>query len=77
MSTWQPIETAPRDSSIFIVTDGSFSSPASYVAGRWRFWDETCVDETSGNVTGILNFWIAPHGPTHWMPLPAPPEATP
>ena len=64
--TWQPIETAPKDGTLILVWDGrqAFSG----------FW---------GRVSHPLNplGWVGGHcqinhitQPTHWMPLPSPPQ---
>jgi len=66
---WQPIETAPRDGTWVVLTDGSavgvaywggtyFGSDPAWVVYAHRSEFELChVDK-----------------PTHWMPLPTPPE---
>lgn len=75
---WQPIETAPRDSSKVLV--GSFN-----VYGEWRtymaWWrlpyegapDKQCswCYEKDGT---LLDASIHSCGATHWQPLPASPE---
>lgn len=54
---WQPIETAPRDDRIEILTwDGSSIRVAVY---GW---------EDQWHTMGLPS-----HKPTHWMPLPPPP----
>ena len=68
--TWQPIETAPRDGSLFLAchSDPAFQNPSVI------YWDfgapSMCIDgmwRTSfHDVCGDGRF-------THWMPLPAPP----
>lgn len=76
MSTWQPIETAPKDGSYFL---------ASNAHGVWvAHWEEFSpggfrFDQPYRTV--MLNHWhIADKAnqyrpPTHWMPLPAPPDS--
>jgi hypothetical protein len=64
---WQPIETAPKGGKWVLlwwpaVTDAPFVGYC--VLGEWRA-------ATSGDK------WSRSPGPTHWMPLPAPPVATP
>lgn len=75
MSEWQPIETAPKDGTIILVSDKRSVSAAYWgLAPRAsglvdRNYPWTMLDETNG-----LNGWMdGPSGPTHWMPLPAPP----
>ena len=59
MSDWQPIETSPRiELDDIIVFNGKFVQ-----CGQW--WEGGWVDS--------LSEWIEPQ-PTHWMPLPQPPE---
>jgi len=60
--TWQPIETAPKDGAPFLGCDADFT----YVA----IWD-------IGNRVHLTDTGRGFCYPTHWMPLPAPPEATP
>ena len=72
MSEWQPIETAPKDgTTVLLYCQGSFlPGPAPFMqAGAWGFWH-------SGNPNHQRDCWIAdePVDPTHWMPLPEPPE---
>lgn len=63
--TWQPIETAPKDGTEVLVfgprQDGTYL--AAYQYDDWWVagpWDERWTELLSP--------------PTHWMPLPAPPE---
>jgi hypothetical protein len=64
MSGWQPIETAPKDGTHVIIFDPSDSRPREAVF-------DTCYGQ-----------WVDPieaydeYSPTHWMPLPAPPEVS-
>lgn len=76
MSEWQPIETAPKDGTKMILADLSDGGPvpSNIGVGAWEFvesndWDEKPVWD-----------WAAYAGttedPTHWMPLPDPPEVS-
>jgi hypothetical protein len=62
---WQPIETAPRDC-LLLLSDTTWyaikhrGEPAPVKVGGW--WD------------GRWNIFGASWQPTHWQPLPAPPE---
>lgn len=57
---WQPIETAPKDEDILLAhPDGSMMIGRRNRAGT--AWDD-------GDFRDHENW------PTHWMPLPAPPE---
>ena len=59
MTDWQPIETAPMDGTDVLVWCGGTMFIACMEVGRWFF------DRTDYSVKPL---------PTHWMPLPAPPE---
>jgi hypothetical protein len=71
MSEWQPIATAPRDGRSFLITDGV----AVLIGGR----SFVCTGEMTES-----SFWHTQSGsgwdpnykrsPTHWMPLPNPPQ---
>lgn len=64
MTGWQPIESAPRDGADFIgyerIGDNDRILTMRYDQSRKRFHI---------NVTPFIWF-----DPTHWMPLPPPPE---
>lgn len=62
MSEWQPIETAPNAPAL--VTDGGCCFTAFPDHGRWFVG---FVLDDGGSVR--VRFY-----PTHWMPLPPPPE---
>ena len=64
MSEWQPIETAPRDGTDILVgyTTGEICI-LHFDAATFAWWDHL----------GAYEF----PDPTHWMPLPPPPETTP
>ena len=60
--TWQPIETAPRDGSEILLWDKEFEACAvGYFFEPFAQWVAFpgCTEEVN---------------PTHWMPLPQPPE---
>jgi hypothetical protein len=65
--TWQPIETAPKDTAILIYSSGY--NVAHYNTAYERWCTYTDGRGTAGE--RLLNSWDFP---THWMPLPAPPE---
>lgn len=63
---WQPIETAPRGEDVLIVVDG-----------------EVSVGSMTNGLSGDDSwYWMTLEGapmvdvPTHWMPLPCPPEVS-
>jgi hypothetical protein len=66
MSTWQPISTAPKDGRWLLVTwlgEAHRVEAMKYLpeSNDWMWWEGDCALDP----------------PTHWQPLPAPPEATP
>lgn len=65
---WQPIKTAPKDGSAFLAY-GEENIAAVYWEDDFDGWQvygaETYISE---------EFWLS-FKPTHWMPLPPPPEA--
>jgi hypothetical protein len=63
MSEWQPIETAPKDGAEILVIDKAQQCWLSMWNRKTEMWESDYLD----NLKGL----------THWMPLPAPPEATP
>lgn len=64
--TWRPIETAPRDGGVFLafteieMNDGT--RRAKYFLCRWA--GDAWLDPD----------WPCSDEPTHWMPLPTPPQ---
>ena len=83
LSVWQPIETAPKDGTRILLYD-PMTSGLIY-AGCWdaRFesnWNEEADDlEYFGKWTAYeVQSWndeeYAALAPTHWMPLPTPPQ---
>ena len=67
---WQPIETAPRDGTPILVSDGSIVEVASWSCST------TSWNATSGVLLGegLANILCEP---TCWMPLPKPPSRHP
>ena len=83
MTDWQPIETAPKDEWILTYQAHGqhggtvFTGGHCYVA-KWAYGNEFWYDKSS-NILEIQD--MKDHAttyftcvPTHWMPLPAPPE---
>ena len=67
---WQPIETARKDgTNILLLTAGGV------VEGSWR-WGHWCQDVIECSYDGAGGPVFA-CSPTHWMPLPPAPGATP
>ena len=63
MSEWQPIETAPLDGKEILITTAGIGTLV-----RVGFWDEARE--------GVWSVWPGRERmiPTHWMPLPPPPQ---
>ena len=76
MSEWQPIETAPKDGTSILISDGQDVGIAKWewlssdgILGLWRY--------QAGSFGAPSNYDDDPYpvcdNPTDWMPLPAPP----
>ena len=63
---WQPIETAPKDGSRIILTDGGFVD-----AAEWDGYEGWIVNVESSSG---FNYYNKFYDATHWMPLPQPPR---
>lgn len=64
---WQPIETAPRDGTSFLVW-----LPTPELGSNVQVWSRR-TEKYSGTICGRFAFDFRA-GPTHWMPLPEPPK---
>jgi hypothetical protein len=84
---WQPIETAPKDGTRFWgkVDDDAIAMLwhdkfQSFVSS-WRCMTMApgYLWQAKGSDEWVTEHHHSPvtHDPTHWMPLPAPPESTP
>lgn len=62
---WRKIETAPKDGTRILITDGEDVGSAFW--GKIRPNEETWTDD------GEDSAWGGPY-PTHWMPLPEMPK---
>ena len=60
---WQPIETAPKDGSLVLITDGTYIEVAKSYGYGWSSSDD--LDFGYGNWDSRL---------TYWMPLPELPK---
>lgn len=72
MSEWMPIKTAPKDEPI-LVSLWSYGNPSGRricVMAEWSFQINAWVEFEPS-----VPFPAALHTPTHWMPLPPPPNA--
>lgn len=66
---WQPIETAPKDGTRILVTRfPATSKPPINIA----WWSEKRLRR--GCYPWRITCKSLPYDPTHWMPLPQPPE---
>lgn len=79
MSDWQPIETAPRDGTTVLLWWRREELDVAYWAcGVWReFGDGSRGWMGESFHASAPETWTRLLGerPTHWMPLPTPPEA--
>ena len=76
---WQPIETAPKDGSIIILTDGKTVEVGCWsldLHGKeypWSFVDDYRAQDIRSDGVGVsVNGWEET-AVTHWMHLPKPP----
>lgn len=85
---WMPIESAPKDGSEIILAAPKTRGGSYWVhvgwwvegdSHPWRFIDDFsmeptgCCDREDGERVCVNGF--TEDAPTHWMPLPTPPEA--
>lgn len=81
---WLPIETAPKDGGEILlfgdgrVTSGNWSAPSEVPRLIYRdgFAPEEEWDEWEPYWASWDGGFTEEHPPTHWMPLPPPPEKT-
>jgi hypothetical protein len=66
---WRPIETAPKDGTVFLAWVNAFPVGLAFMA----FWDRG-IDEP-GYVDYCQDDWCDPQ-PTHWQPI-VPPKQEP
>jgi hypothetical protein len=68
---WQPIETAPKDGTLFLGFYKSHGGVTGYVKETW--WGPLKSKNQEWLLRGLQ---VDPINQlTHWMPLPEPPEA--
>jgi hypothetical protein len=74
MSGWQPIETAPMDGRGVLVVDVTAERPeagcAWFLFGKWSAVDPDGAPVFEPELYHAM-VWDTP---THWMPLPPPPD---
>jgi hypothetical protein len=64
MSEWQPIESAPRDGTEFVMLDANVKTAT---VGHW-------MEDVDWMDFGKEPRWFPLATPTHWMPLPEMPR---
>lgn len=81
---WFPIESAPADGVFLVHEDGAIRTMFRY-KGEWKSlayaaledeWGGHIVGEDAKRIAGgrLLKVLDVIHTPTHWMPLPEPPQ---
>jgi hypothetical protein len=79
MSEWRTIDSAPKDGTEvlgWIVYDGRLAySPDPFQRASIMYWDAGCFNPGWEREPGWHKEWIGE--PTHWQPLPPPPEQEP
>lgn len=81
-ASWQPIETAPKDGAyVLLLLSGFVTAPAPFpvVLSSYsiteKFFNGNCVDRQEGWGFQVPFSAYSHTFPTHWMPLPEPPNA--
>ena len=67
---WHPIVSAPRDGTRILAIRHGHSIPAVIA---WNVWNDGWGDGPQPDE--VMPVRMCVHQPTHWMPLPVPPEA--
>jgi len=71
---WQPIETAPRDGTVIDL----WTRRGTFYQDRWKRYADMWFAKGLGQWrNGRGDVFINEGIPTHWMPLPNPPEVQP
>ncbi len=80
MTNWQPIETAPRDGTPFVICVADEGLESYEIGSYAPLIGKTFTPVEGGlyrKINTIINEWNGFnnfHKATHWMPLPAPPK---
>ena len=74
LTGWQPIETAPRDGTEILMTNGVDVSSGQWFSEYGGTYDQEGAPNGDERDAGWMD-WIGgmQPDPTHWMPLPSPP----
>ena len=74
---WQPIETAPKDGTpILGARVCEYMDGSTYMDGAIVMYERDGIGHTGWAYMGFLVSMVGSDvAPTHWLPLPAPPEA--
>lgn len=67
---WQPIETAPKDGTTILFWDDLMD----YQIGSWSEYEDPDGEPREGWNDGIFPIIGDSGQPSHWMPLPQPPQ---
>jgi len=79
---WQPIETAPKDGTRILISNGDYVCEAKMESREYES-EEYVRTERDGSVISRrskrTDYWWRPtldwaYDATHWMPLPEPPK---
>jgi len=81
--TWQPIETAPKDGTWVLLSGGAVEydwdgkTKPAMVVGQYTHWRDGVTAEEGWWQFAWYDggFYGEYEAPTHWQPLPAPPDA--
>ena len=69
---WRPIETAPKDGTEILLYCPEWDTP---YLGAWGHAEDSILDGWMSPDVLPLKWTELVESPTHWMPLPAPPES--
>lgn len=67
---WQPIETAPKDGTRILMTDGNLVSIGAWeeFSDHWSTWSCEAEPRPTDGPGACAGWWDV--NPTGWMPLP-------
>lgn len=72
---WQPIETAPRDGTLIDLWCNGERRPDCFWGEEWEEPEERGWRQKYAETSRAASFSLLGGEPTHWMPLPEPPNA--